>query len=149
LQRAFALGILMVHSSALIVSTDGERLTCGGFSLSEIVHFGSLEFIADCFSGLSLSPMRNDSGITFMGSTHCGPPSPLRAMLEDSVEEFYMTSSRGGLRPPLFQEARYGDSVCPVATTPWLEDTLITQDMTTVPPWVQAPQPDIGLLNVA
>jgi hypothetical protein len=35
----------MVHSSTLIVTTEGEHLTCGGFSLGETVHFGSLEFI--------------------------------------------------------------------------------------------------------
>jgi hypothetical protein len=39
----------------LVVATDGERLTCGGFSLGEIVSFVSLEFIADCFGGLTLS----------------------------------------------------------------------------------------------
>jgi hypothetical protein len=51
----FPLDVLMVHSSMLIVATDGERLTCGGFSLGEIVRFGSLKFIADCFGGLTLS----------------------------------------------------------------------------------------------
>jgi hypothetical protein len=46
----------MVHSSTLVVATDGERLTCGAFSLIKTIHFGSLKFIADCFGGLSLSP---------------------------------------------------------------------------------------------
>jgi hypothetical protein len=32
----------MVHSSELTVSTDGEHLRCGGFSLDETIHFGSL-----------------------------------------------------------------------------------------------------------
>jgi hypothetical protein len=45
----------MVHSSMLIVAIDGERLTYGGFSLGETIFFGSLEFIADCFVGLTLS----------------------------------------------------------------------------------------------
>jgi hypothetical protein len=39
----------MVHSSTLTITTDSERLTCGGFSLGETIHFGSLEFIANCF----------------------------------------------------------------------------------------------------
>jgi hypothetical protein len=46
----------MVQTSMLIITTDGERLMCDGFSLGETVLFGSLEFIADCFGGLSLSP---------------------------------------------------------------------------------------------
>jgi hypothetical protein len=65
----------MVHSSTLIVTNDGEHLTCGGFSLGEIIHFGSLEFIADCFSDLSLSLRGSDLGIIFMGETHSGSPS--------------------------------------------------------------------------
>jgi hypothetical protein len=63
LQHAFPLDVSIVHSSALDVFTDGESLTCGGFFLGETVHFGSLEFIADCFSSPSHSPRRNDSGV--------------------------------------------------------------------------------------
>jgi hypothetical protein len=46
----------MVHSSTLIVTTNGEHLTCDGFSLSVTIHIGSLKFIADCFGDLSLTP---------------------------------------------------------------------------------------------
>jgi hypothetical protein len=60
----------MVHSSTIAISTDGEYLTCSGFSLGETVHFGSLEFIADYFGGLNLSPRKNNSSTGFMGSTH-------------------------------------------------------------------------------
>jgi hypothetical protein len=38
----FPLIVLMVHSSTLAITTDGERLTYDGFSHGEIVHFGSL-----------------------------------------------------------------------------------------------------------
>jgi hypothetical protein len=46
----------MVPSSTITVAADGECLTCGGFSLSEIVHLGNFEFIVNYFGGLSLSP---------------------------------------------------------------------------------------------
>jgi hypothetical protein len=99
----------MVHSSALAISADGECLTCSGFSLSKTLRFESLEFIADCFGGLSLSPRRNDSGAAFMGSTHTRPPSLLRAMIEDSTKEFYMASSgEGGFDLPSFRRLGTG-----------------------------------------
>jgi hypothetical protein len=88
----FPLDVLLVHSSTLVVTTDGERLTCGGFSLDETVRFGILEFIADYFSGMCLSPKESDSGAIFRSTTHSGPPT-LWAMIEDSTEEFFMASS--------------------------------------------------------
>jgi hypothetical protein len=92
----------MVPSSALIVSADGECLTCGDFYCCKTVRFGSLEFIVDCFSGLSLSPRRSDSDATFMGSTYSRPPSPLWAMIEDSLKEFHTASNGGVGSPSLF-----------------------------------------------
>jgi hypothetical protein len=91
----FSLDVLMVHSSMLTIATNGERLTCGGFSLGKTIHFESLEFITDCFCGLSLSPKGSDSGAIFMGTTHSGSPS-LQAMIEDSTNDLYTTSCREG-----------------------------------------------------
>jgi hypothetical protein len=85
----------MVHSSAFAISIDSECLMCGGFSLGKTVHFGSLEFIADCFDDLSLSSKGSDSGAILMGLTHSRSPS-LWAMTEDSTEEFYKASSGEG-----------------------------------------------------
>jgi hypothetical protein len=82
----------MVHSSMLSITTDGERLTCSAFSLSETVRFGSLEFITDCFSDLDLSHKGSDSGAIFMGTTRSGSLS-LWAMTEDSTNKFYKASS--------------------------------------------------------
>jgi hypothetical protein len=48
--------VLMVPSSVFITSTGGERSPCEGFSLGETIRFGSLEFIANQFNGMSLSP---------------------------------------------------------------------------------------------
>jgi hypothetical protein len=89
------MNILMVHSSTLTITTDGEHLTCGGFSLNETVCSRSLEFIIDCFGSVSLSPKENDSGIIFVGETCGGLPS-LRTILEDTTDEFYMTPSGRG-----------------------------------------------------
>jgi hypothetical protein len=83
----------MVHSPALTVSIDSQHLMRGVFSLGKTVCSGNLEFITDCFGGMSLCPKRNDSGTAFMGSTRSGPLSPQRAMIEDSTEGFYTTSS--------------------------------------------------------
>jgi hypothetical protein len=60
-QHAFPLDVSMVSSSAIVVATDGERLTCGGFSLGETVHLGNYEFTTDYFDGLSLSPRRGNN----------------------------------------------------------------------------------------
>jgi hypothetical protein len=102
----------------LAISTDSERLMCGGLSLGETIRFGSLEFITNCVSGLSLSPRRNDLDATFMGSSRSGPPSPLWAMIGDSTKELHTTLSRergSGLPSP----RRHGVEALPApATTP-------------------------------
>jgi hypothetical protein len=76
LHRAFPLDVLIVPSFVITVVADGERLTCGGFSIGEIDRFGNFEFIADYFDSLSLSSRRGDTGSAFMGSTHSGVSTP-------------------------------------------------------------------------
>jgi hypothetical protein len=71
----FLVHVLMVHPSTLAVTTDGECLTSGGFSLRKTVRFGSIEFITYCFSGLSLSPEYSDLGVVFMCTTYSRSPS--------------------------------------------------------------------------
>jgi hypothetical protein len=85
----------MVHSSTLIIATDDERLTCGGFSLGETIRFGNLEFITNRFDNLSLSPKGSDSRFIFVGMAQIRSPS-LHAILEESVGEDDSTSSEGG-----------------------------------------------------
>jgi hypothetical protein len=110
------------------------------FSLSETVHLGNFEFIADYFDGLSLSPRRGDSGIAFMGPTHTGASFPRQAMIEDSSEEFLMTSSRdGGFGLPCPRRRGMGASLTQVTTTSWIENAPIARAMMMVPLWMVAP----------
>jgi hypothetical protein len=129
----------MVPSSTLTVSTDGECWICGGFSLGETVCLGSFESIIDYFSDLSLSPRRSYSGTTFMGPTSSRSPSLQRAMIEDSTKEFHtMSSEEKGSSIPSPRRHGTGILPAPVTTTPWMENTLTTQAMMTVPPWTVA-----------
>jgi hypothetical protein len=82
----------MVPSSVLAIAADNERLSCGGFSLSKTIHFGILEFIANCFGGLSLSSMGDGLDAIIIGPARGRPPSP---------------------RPPLSKEAWHGGFACP------------------------------------
>jgi hypothetical protein len=122
----FPLDVLMVHSSALIVATDGEHLTCNCFSLGKTILFGSIEFIIDYFGGLSLFP----KGVTHVLSSWAQPivvHYRCRATTKDSIDDFYMASSgEGSSGLPAFWRHNTGTPPAPIATTPWPEDTLAT-----------------------
>jgi hypothetical protein len=91
---------------------------CIGFSLGEHVHLGNIEFIADYFGGLSLSPRRGNEGTAFLGSTHSGASTSQRAMIEDSLEEFLMASSdKGSFGHPFPRWHSTGASFSPTTTT--------------------------------
>jgi hypothetical protein len=136
----------MVPSSALAVSADSECLSCDGFSLVETILFGRLEFITDFFGGMSLSPRRDHSNVTVMGSSCSGPPSPLWVMIGDSTEEFHAASDEEGWID-LLSPRRHdmGASLTPAITISWPENTLTTQAMAMIQPWQVAPRPDIDL----
>jgi hypothetical protein len=82
----------MVHSPKPTIVTNSSHLISIGFVLGETIHFRSLEFIADHFCNLSLSPKGNDSGAIFMGMVHHGSPS-LHIVLEESTDVDDTTSS--------------------------------------------------------
>jgi hypothetical protein len=71
----------MLHSLESIVVVDGNHQ--------------SMEFIADRFGCLSLSPNRKDSSDVFVGMVHSRSPS-LHTILEESTDEGNIASSRGG-----------------------------------------------------
>jgi hypothetical protein len=63
----FPLDASMVHTSMLVVATDGE----------------SIKFITNCIGGLSVSPRGGNKGVIFVGVTYSESLS-LWAMIEDS-----------------------------------------------------------------
>jgi hypothetical protein len=135
----------MVHSSTLTITTDGEQLMGGGFSPSEVIRLGSLEFTADHFDILSLSPEGSDSGTVFVGMAHNESPS-LHAILEESVGEDDSTSSEGGsFGFPISQDCHVVISVVPIATTPPPEGTPTSLSIPMVLSWTTVPQLDTGL----
>jgi hypothetical protein len=141
----FPLNVSMVHSSTLIVTTDCERLTYGGLSHGKTVHFGSLEFITDCFSSLSLSLKGNDSGTVFVGMAHSGSAS-MHTILVDSINMFYMTSSgEGSSGFPISRMCSMGILSAHITITPWPEGVLTPQTMATVPLRTIAPRSDTRL----
>jgi hypothetical protein len=125
----------MVPSSVLAVTVDDERLTCGGFSLNETVRLGCFEFIINYFSDLSLSHSRSNLGAAFMVSTHSWSPSLWWAMIEDSIKEFDIASSRErGFGFPSPRRHGVGALPAPVRTTPWMKNALAAQAMMMVLP---------------
>jgi hypothetical protein len=143
LQHDFPLDVLTVPLSAIAIAADSKRLMCGGFCLGEIVCLGNFEFIINYFGGLTLSPRRGNTGVTFMGSTHSGASTPRRAMIGDSTDEFLMVPSGEGCFGLLSPRRRgTGALLAPITTTPQMENALVAQATTTVPPWMAAPWPE-------
>jgi hypothetical protein len=135
LQYTFPMDVPMVPSLTLIITADGEFFLLCDFSLSETIRYGRLEFIADCFGGLSLSPRRDSSDAATMGSTRSRPPSPLQAMTRDSTKELHTASDRdGGLNVPSPRRHDIGASLTPAITMSWPENTPTTQSMMMIPP---------------
>jgi hypothetical protein len=97
----FPLNVLMVHSPKPTIITNSNRQTDVGFTLGETIHFGSLEFITDRFSSLSLPLEGSDSGGIFVGMVH-SRSSSLHAILAE-----------GEARLPHLLRMQCGDPDCP------------------------------------
>jgi hypothetical protein len=85
----------MVYSLKLTFVANSNDQTGIGLTPVENIFFGSMEFTADHFDNLSLSPERNDSGTVFIGMVHNGSPS-LHTGRKESFDEGGTTSSEGG-----------------------------------------------------
>jgi hypothetical protein len=134
----------MVPSLKFIVAVDGEQLSCNVFSLGNTIRLRSLEFIADHFSGLSLSPMGDSSDAAVIGSTRSGPPSPLRAMTGDSIEEFHTgTDGEGSVNLPSPRRHGTGALTTPATTISWSETSPTAQAMRTILPRQAVPEHDL------
>jgi hypothetical protein len=92
LVECFPLNILMVHLPKPTIIIAGSNLFSIELACGETIRFGSLEFIADCFDNLSISPEGIDLGTIFMGMAHSGSQS-LHAILKESTGEDDSTSS--------------------------------------------------------
>jgi hypothetical protein len=133
----FPQAVLMFPSSSITVATDGERLTCIGFSLGEPVRLGNFEFSANYFSGMSLSPRGSGEGAIFVGSTRSGASTPQQATTEDSTEEYLMTSSgEGGVDHLSPRRCSTGTLLTPTSTTTWKEaPSRMRFPLRTAVPW--------------
>jgi hypothetical protein len=136
LQCSFHLHILMAPSSSIIVTVNGEHQMCGGFSLGETIHFGSLEFIFDYLSGLRLSPVGDGSDAVTMGSAHGRPVSPWWTMMGDSAEEFPMAPVGEGMTN-LPSPRRHDVEATSASTTTITQPENLPNDQatTTTTPW--------------
>jgi hypothetical protein len=132
----FPVNVSIVHSPKLTVITDGKHQTGGSFTHDETIHFGSLEFIANCFSTLSLSDEGNGSGAVFGGIAHSGSPS-LLPILEDSTDEGD-TASSGGISSsfPVSRECNLVTPFAPITTATPSEATPTPFAITIISLWI-------------
>jgi hypothetical protein len=129
----------MVHSPKPTIITDGEHLTDISFTHGETICFGSLEFIANYFSNLSLSDEGKTSDATFVGMSHSGSPS-LHTILEDSIDEGDTASSGGWSSSfPISRECNVVIPNVPITTMLPPEGTLAPLTIATVPLWTAIP----------
>jgi hypothetical protein len=136
----------MVPSSVFIAATGSEHLSCDGFSLGETISFGNLEFIADLFGGLSLSPLRDGSGVIIMGPTHCEPQLLQHTMTGDPTEGFPTTPNGEG-RIDLPFLGRHNMKAPPTSTTtiPRPGNSRADQATMTIRAQQETPRPDANL----
>jgi hypothetical protein len=136
----------MVYSPKFTFIANGNNPAGIGLAPSKMIYFGSLEFTANRFGNLSLSPEGEDSGAIFIGIVHSGSPS-LHTVLEESSDESDAALGRGGsLGFPGPQGCNVVTPTIPIATTPPPENTLTLLTIVMVQLQTATLQPGIGLL---
>jgi hypothetical protein len=130
-----------------VVITDDSNFLGIKHTWGETIHFRNVEFIADRFDNLSLSPEGNDSGTIFMGMAHSGSPS-LYDILQESTGEVDSASSKGGSSSfPISQGCNVVTPIIPIATTLPSEGTPAPLTIPMVPLRTAVPQPYTRLLR--
>jgi hypothetical protein len=97
----------MVPSPKLSFIANDSNPTSVGLALDSTIHFGGLEFIADCFGHPSLFPQVRDSSAMFVGMVNSGPPSRCTPLEESSGEDGATSSVGGAWDPPTPEDAMW------------------------------------------
>jgi hypothetical protein len=139
------LDVSMVYSPKLSFVANGNNLTGGGLAASETICFGSLEFIVDTLSRLSLSFEESDSGAIFVGMVHSGSPS-LDTTLEVSSGEGSAISSAGGTPNPQPRGCNVVTPTVPITSMMTLGNTPVLQTIPMVKVQTAAPRSGMELL---
>jgi hypothetical protein len=93
------------------------------------IHFGDLEFIADCSDDLNPSPEGGDSSAALGGMTYNGSPS-VDGILEESPSEDDSISSEGeSFDSPLLRACNTMMYAIPITITPLPEETPTFQTL--------------------
>jgi hypothetical protein len=135
----------MVYSPKLTFVANNNNSIGVGLTLGKTIRFGSLKFIADRFSNLSLYLEGNHSGVVFVGMVHSGL-SFVHTMNKESSNEGDTALGGGELQTPRPSRVQRGDFDCPITTTPPSENAPALLTILTVPLWTAAPQPGTRIL---
>jgi hypothetical protein len=102
---------------------NGDNLIGVGLAPGKIICYRSLEFTADHFGNLSLSPYGNDLGVIFVGMVYSRSLS-LHTVFEESPDKGDATTGGGASSGfPSPRRCNVVTSAIPITTMPPLEST--------------------------
>jgi hypothetical protein len=109
---------LIVYSSKLSFVANGNNSIDFSLALGETICFSSLEFTADYFKRLSLSPEEDNSGAIFIGMVHSGSPS-FTPLLRTPLTKVASPQVKEGAPDPLTPRVQLLDTL-PMPSTAWV-----------------------------